>query len=82
MVALSTQTRISSHRAGLSPKGKSFGQKAQLGEAEQLGEEGVVATLESNPRVSKVSLTSGLHQFPSTKVAAWTSQITEEVTTL
>lgn len=78
MVPQTTQTRISSYRVGLSPKPHTFVQKAQLDGAHK-GEEGVDTTTEPNSRVSKVSLTSGLHQYPSTKVAAWTNQITEEV---
>ena len=84
MVQYSTQTRISSHRVGLSPKPHSFAHKAQKGEFDAThltrvkGDERVVAS-ESAQKISKVSLSNNLQHYPSTKVAAWTSQTTGEV---
>ncbi|KAG0590228.1 hypothetical protein KC19_1G082800 [Ceratodon purpureus] len=83
MVQYSTQTRISSHRVGLSPKPHSFAHKAQKGEFDTThltrvkGDERVVAS-EFAQKISKVSLSNNLQHYPSTKVAAWTSQTTGE----
>jgi hypothetical protein len=85
MVPYSTQPRISSHRMGLSPKPHSFAHKAQLGEVDAfpqtrlMGEEGVSLTEPSAPKISKISLSSNLQQYPSMKMAAWTSQTTGQV---
>lgn len=84
MVPYPTQTRISSHRVGLSPKPHSSAHKAHLGEVDATHQtrhkagEGVV-TSDPTQKILKVSLSNNLQHYPSTKVAAWTSQTTGEV---